>query len=162
MKLNVFILIFVTVFDSNASGGIKKLSLNEMMELSDSIALVKVLEYEELKNDNGSVNSKNLMIEVLDPILNLKKGDTIVLLEYSGLDGSELDFTNIGGEAIVLMSELDYKTNGFRTFYSVGFKSSVFRKTSNGFIEGLGFWSADTSYDKAVAKLKRKIKQIKN
>ena len=153
----------VCSLDANSIMSFKPLSFESMVERADAIALVKIIEVKRIVGKYpDQAYRKEIIIEVLDPIYNMKKGNVVILIGYYGLRGSELKFDAVGAEAIVLMTRAKNANESNKIYHSAGLNDAVYNKLLDNSIERLGFWGRSVSYKKAKSKIMNELAKKRN
>ncbi len=131
-----------------SSPSLPVMSFEEQIIKAQAIARVKLVE---AKYSTERSSIKELLVEVVDGIYNLKTGDKIKLLGHTSIHGSEIGFNCLGSQAIIIMEKMDpnYRFKGF--YGSVNRDSSVYHIKGEK-VSGFGYFSID--YESALAKVK--------
>lgn len=150
------ILLLISVAFSVSGLVMKKLSLSEQVKKSDVIALVKIVEAKELYRNK--VYKKEILVEVLEGIHNITKGEKFKIIANTGMVYSEINFECLGEKAIVLLEKSSYQDADYLYFEPVNAEFSVYKLRKDR-VNGFGFFSL--SYDDAKEKIEKLIGSTK-
>jgi len=149
------VLMLLVSMNVSANFGVKQMTFYEQAEKAEFIALVRLLKIEHHVN---SYKEKVLVVEVVDGILNLNKGDQIRLLAQGNLLGIDIGFDELGSKAIIFMDMIlpPLKYQGFYRTTSVN--NSVYHLKNN-LVSGYGLPSM--SLEKVAMEI-RKVRDKRN